>query len=145
MILRDLLEKGEGKMYMVNSSNPTTVIEIDCIILSMQDFIQRFLMYRNWVGYVERNYDYIICRKSKAKNNVLRDGTPRLVSINSNALCVYPTERDLDETKYTFYKTCLFLSKEDACNYVIEKLKRKKMDLNGMINKVNKYKFGVTE
>jgi hypothetical protein len=142
MTLRDLLENGGGTVYVVNSNDPTTVTEFDCIFVSGDDFKQRFPRYNHYLNYYH-NYEYVIARKSKAKNCILYDGTPKFVSITNSALFIFPTQANLDNTRFMFYRAILFTSKEDACNYAIEKIKEKKMKLNSMITKINKFKFDV--
>jgi len=146
MTFRDLLEKGEGHIYLVNKSNPTTVTEMDCVMRTLKAFKDEFSNYSYYVGgYAFNPHEFVIARKSKAKNNVFRNGVPKFVSIANNCLFCYPTQRDLGQAKYEIYGSILFLSKEEACNYVIEKIKRKKLDLNAIINKVNKFKFAIAE
>ena len=144
MTLRDLLEKGEGQAYVVNKNQPTTVTEIDCVMKTQHDFKEAFPIYRNYFFYGNDN-GYILARKSRAKNATHYNGTPRFIYICSGTQFLHPTIRDLDKTKYDCYNCIIFLSKEDACNYVIEKLKKRKMELNGIITKINKFKFNVTE
>jgi hypothetical protein len=149
MTLRDLLEKGEGQLYLVSKSNPTSVTEMDCVMKTFDDFHGQFSNYAYYLNYdynrIIHSREYVIARKSRAKNNVNRNGVPRLVNITNNSFFVYPTQRDLDNTSYDLYSSILFLSKEEACNYVIEKIKKQKQALNAIIVKVNKYKFSVAE
>lgn len=143
MTLRDLLEKGEGTLYMVNKTNPSTVTEIDCVMRSYNAFKEEFTYYAHYLSWY--NQEYVIARKSKAKNNVLHNGQPRFVNIGGYNFFLNPTQRDLDKTRYDNNNSILFLSKEDACDYTISKVKERKQALNAIIVKVNKYKFNVTE
>ena len=143
MTFRDLLEKGEGHIYLVNKVNPTTVTEMDCVMRTFKAFKDEFSNYSYYVG--GYGHEFVIARKSRAKNNVFRNGVPRLVNITNNCFFCYPTQRDLERTKYEIYGSILFLSKEDACNYVIEKIKKRKLELNAIINKINKFKFDIAE
>lgn len=143
MTFRDLLEKGEGHIYLVNKVNPTTVTEMDCVMRTFKAFKDEFSNYSYYVG--GYGHEFVIARKSRAKNNVFRNGVPRFVNITNNCFFCYPTQRDLEQTKYEIYGTILFLSKEDACNYVIEKIKKRKLELNAIINKINKFKFDIAE
>ena len=143
MTLRDLLEKGEGQLYLVNTTSPTTVTEIDCVMTTQSDFEERYPMYRHWFGRWGYNYEYIIGRKSRAKRGVHADGTPRFVNICGSSFFLHPRQNDLDKTKYEFYRAIVFLSKEDACDYVINKVKKRKQELNAIITKINKFKFNV--
>jgi len=149
MTLRDLLEKGEGQLYLVNTNSPTTVTEIDCVMSTQSDFEERYPMYRHWFcgwGYNRfNNYEYIIGRKSRAKRGVHYDGTPRFVNICGSSFFLHPCQNDLDKTKYEFYNAIVFLSKEDACDYVINKVKKRKQELNAIITKINKFKFNVAD
>ena len=146
MTLRDLLEKGEGQLYLVNTNSPTTVTEIDCVMTTQSDFEERYPMYKNWSGgWRFNNYEYIIGRKSRAKHGVHHDGTPRFVNICGSSFFLHPRQNDLDKTKYEFYRTIVFLSKEDACDYVINKVKKRKQELNAIITKINKFKFNVAD
>lgn len=147
MTFRDFLEKGEGHIYLVNKSNPTTVTEMDCVMRTFKAFKENFPSYRHYLGWWGDNhrYEYVIARKSKAKDNVYRGGQPRFVNINNCSMFAYPTHEDLDNTRYNFYNSFLFLSKEDACDYVIDKTKHRKLELNAIINKINKFKFDIAE
>jgi hypothetical protein len=145
MTLRDLLEKGEGTLYVVNKTNPSTVTEIDCVMRSYNAFKEEFTYYAFSLSWYNNNREYVIARKSKAKNNVFRNGQPRFVNISGYNMCLYPTQRDLDKTRYEAYGSIFFLSKEDACDYTINKVKERKQALNAIIVKVNKYKFNVTD
>lgn len=149
MTLRDLLEKGEGQLYLVNTNSPTTVTEIDCVMATQSDFEERYPMYKHWFGgwgYNRfNNYEYIICRKSRAKHGVRHDGTPIFVNICGSNFFLHPRQNDLDKTKYEFYRAIVFLSKEDACDYVINKVKKRKQELNAIITKINKFKFNVAD
>ena len=145
MTLRDLLEKGEGQLYLVNTNSPTTVTEIDCVMTTQSDFVERYPMYKYWFIRWRYNNEYIIGRKSRAKNGVHRDGTPRFVNIFGTSFFLHPRQNDLDKTKYEFYKAIVFLSKEDACDYVINKVKKRKQELNAIITKINKFKFNVAD
>jgi hypothetical protein len=144
MTLRDLLEKGEGTLYVVSKTNPSTVTEIDCVMRSYNAFKEEFNYYIYYLRWYN-NPEYVIARKSKAKNNVLHNGQPRFVNICSYNMFLGITQRDLDKTRYDAYNLIFFLSKEDACDYTISKIKEKKQALNAIIVKVNKYKFNVTE
>lgn len=148
MTFRDLLEQGEGKVYLVNKHNPTKVVELDCVMRAFDAFKEDFPNYRHffiWWGYRDNVYEYVIARKSKAKDNVHRGGQPKLVNINNSAMFAHPTHADLDNTRYNLYNSILFLSKEDACDYVIDKTKHRKLELNAIINKINKFKFDIAE
>jgi hypothetical protein len=144
MTLRDLLEKGEGTLYVVNKTNPSTVTEIDCVMRSYNAFKEEFTYFAHYLRWYH-NQQYVIARKSKAKNNVLRNGQPRFVNISGYNVFLSPTQMDLNKTRYDAYNSIFFLSKEDACDYTISKIKEKKQALNAIIVKVNKYKFNVTE
>ena len=144
MTFKDLLENGGGKAYLVAVKNPTTVTEIDCLITTLEDAKERFRsFYYNWLPYDTK---YILFRKSNAKNSTLRDGTPRLTSLTNAVTKLHLTERDLQETEYTFCNGVytLYLSKDEACDYVINKIKEKKKDLNAIIVKVTNFRFNVT-
>lgn len=148
MTFRDLLEQGEGKAYLVSKHNPTKVVEMDCMMRTFNTFKENFPNYRHclgWWGYRDNMHEYVIARKSKAKDNVHRGGQPRFVNINNCGMFAYPTHEDLDNTRYNFYNSFLFLSKEDACDYVIDKTKHRKLELNAIINKINKFKFDIAE
>jgi hypothetical protein len=107
-------------------------------------FKDEFSNYSYYVGGYNTP-EFVIARKSRAKNNVFSNGVPRFVNITNSCFFCYPTQRYLEQTKYEIYGSILFLSKEDACNYVIEKIKKRKLELNAIINKVNKFKFAIAE
>lgn len=149
MTFRDLLEQGEGKVYLVNKHNPTKVVEMDCVMRAFDAFKEDFPDYSHSFGWRSWNYrdnihEYVIARKSKAKDNVHR-GQPRLVNINNCVMFAHPSRSDLDNTRCNLYNSILFLSKEDACDYVIDKTKHRKLELNTIINKINKFKFDVAD
>lgn len=142
MTIGEFLEKGEGKIWVVKKNNPVNVSEIDGIAMSKKTAVERHYFYFGW--YEERqNFQYVLARKSKDKKRTRRDGFPSVVCINNAMAYVAFDANDLDKTKLEKYGYFIFFNKEDACDYVIEKIKQKKLQLNSYILKVNKMKFSI--
>ena len=142
MTFKDLIDKGEGTIYLVKKGNPTTVSEIDCICVSKKVAYQRDYFYYSFHYYSHPDNEYIIARKSKDKKRILY-GYPLAVSISSSTEFIELTRNNFNETKHSTDKYIVFLDKEEACNYVIDKIKRKKLELNGKIIAINKLKFSI--
>lgn len=140
MTFKEIVEKGEAKIYIVKKNSPINVTEIDCIAVTKQTAKERNYFYFGW--YEDRqNFQFILARKSKNKRMVRRDGAPSVVSINCMLSYAPLTLQDLDNTRLQRYNYIIFANKDDACDYVIDKIKRKKLELNSYILKVNKLKF----
>lgn len=142
MTFRDLLEKGEGTIYLVNIKKPFKVEVYDSLIMTKGEFYNR---YQNHLGYYREPNDpqnVRILRKSHDKRCNTINGYPRPVEFSSVCanLTVLPTE--LDKSVHKSWKVIAFTNKDDACDYVIDKIKRQKLEFNAMLIKANKLKFG---
>lgn len=142
MTFEDLIEKGEGKIYVVKKDNPTRVGEIDCVAVTKKVASERRYFYFGWDFNRDLRSQFILARKSKAKNNVRHDGLPHVVYITSNIPYIQLTNNEkinssIEESGYLFY-----LDKEEACDYAINKIKHRKLELNACIININKLKFG---
>ncbi len=84
-----------------------------------------------------------MARKSKDKRRVRRDGIPSVVHISSTLSYVPFKDGDLNKTRTSRYEYIIFLDKEEACDYVIGKIKQRKLELNSYIIKLNKMKFSI--
>lgn len=143
MTFKDLLEKGEGTIYLVNIKKPFKVEVYDSLIMTKGEFYNR---YQNRLGYYREPYDpqnVRILRKSHDKRCNTINGYPRPVEFSSvcSNLTVLPTE--LDNSVHKSWKVIAFTNKEEACDYVIEKIKRQKLELNAMLLNANKLKFSI--
>ena len=146
MTFEDLIEKGEGKIYMVKKDSPTRVTEIDCIAITKNAARERGYFYFGWY-YPNNNWAglFILAKKSKAKKNIRYDGLPSVVSITSNIPYVELTNDEkinssIEKSGYLFY-----LDKEEACDYAINKIKHRKLELNACIMNINRLKFSIAE
>lgn len=144
MTFRDLYEKGEGKVYLVKAKYPTSVIEVVSILVTKEVATQRNYFYFGWY---ERNrpFSFVLARKSLDKRRTRRDGLPSVVDFNSCISYIALNLADLDRNKIEYDGYIIFLDKEAACDYVIDKTKRRKLELNAIINKINKFKFDIAE
>lgn len=146
MTFKDLIEKGEGKIYIVKKDNPTRVTEIDCIAVTKNVAKERNYFYFGWHHSPNNWTDiFILAKKSKAKNNVRHDGLPNVVCITS---CIPYVELTNDEKINTSIERSgylIYLDKEEACDYAINKIRHRKLELNGCIVKINKLKFSIAE
>ena len=143
MKIADLIDKGEGKIYVVKKIAPTNVTEIECIAVTKEVAKQRNYFW-GWYGW-NRDFQFMLARKSKDKKRVRRDGYPTVVYISSTLPYIKVTFQDLDKTRLEINGYIIFLDKDEACDYVIEKVKHRKLELNGIITKVNKFKLSITE
>ena len=142
MTVGEFLEKGEGKIWVVKKTNPLNVSEIDGIAMTKKTAVERHYFYFGW--YEERqNFQYVLARKSKDKKRTRRDGFPSVVCINNTIMYVAFGANDLNKTRLEQCGNLVFFNKEDACDYVIEKIKQKKLQLNSYILKANKIKFSI--
>lgn len=142
MTFRDLYEKGEGKVYLAKAKYPTSVIEVVSILVTKEVATQRNYYYFGWY---ERNrpFSFVLARKSLDKRRTRRDGLPSVVDFNSCISYIALNLADLNRNKIEYDGYIIFLDKEAACDYVVDKIKRKKLKLNGQILKINKLKFSL--
>ena len=146
MTFKDLIEKGEGKIYMVNKDNPTRVTEIDCVAVTKSVASERHYFYFGWYdSYNAWNEIFILARKSKAKKNVRRDGIPSVVFMNPNTPYIELSNNEKINSSIERSGKLFYLDKEEACDYAINKIKHKKLKLNSCIVNINKFKFSITE
>lgn len=149
MTFKDLLEKGEGTIYLVNIKNPYKVEVYDALIMTMGEYYNRYEKYLNdhyWGRFRKppQNPEYIVIkRKSHDKRNNMVNGYPRTVDFNGICSRVVLTPHDLSKASISYIKTIAFVNKEEACDYVIEKIKRQKLELNAMLLNANKLKFSI--
>lgn len=142
MTFREILEKGEGNIYIAKKCNPVRVSEIECIAVTKQVAKERNYFYFGW--YEDRqNFQYILARKSKDKRRARRDGIPSVIYMNSSIPYVSFNNEDLVKTKLERNGYIVFTNKDDACDYVINQIKRRKLELNSYITKLNKMKFSI--
>lgn len=147
MTFRELIEKGEGNIYLVNKNNPIRVTPVECVAVTKQQARDR----RYFWLYYDYNYrqvePFLICKKSKAKTPNRR-AYPNVVYMSNNIPYVGIEGQDLESEKIerrNYLNYIIFLNKEDACDYVINAIKRKKLELNSHIVKANKLKFSITD
>ena len=146
MTFKDLLEKGEGTIYLVSIKNPYKVEVYDVVILTRGEYHDRYVAYGYWAEYYRRPdnpNDIIIKRKSHNKRNNMINGHPRLVDFSGLCSCITLRPTELDSTSYKSLGVIAFTNKEEACDYVIDKIKRKKLEYNGMLLNANKLKFSL--
>ena len=142
MTFREILEKREGNIYIAKKYNPVRVSEIECIAVTKQVAKERNYFYFGW--YEDRqNFQYILARKSKDKRRARRDGIPSVIYMNSSIPYVSFNNEDLVKTKLERNGYIVFTNKDDACDYVINQIKRRKLELNSYITKLNKMKFSI--
>ena len=144
MTFEEFLEKGEGNIYIAKKYNPVRVSEIECIAVTTQVAKQRNYFYFGWYE-TRQNYQYILAKKSKDKRRVRHDGIPSVVYINSVVPYMPFNNDDLGQNRLEKNGYIVFTSKDDACNYVIDQIKRKKLELNKYILAVNKLKFNLED
>ena len=143
MTFREFIEKGEGNICIARKDNPINVTEIECVAVSKKVAMERHYFYFGW--YEQRQtFQYILARKSKDKRRGRRDGYPSVVYISGAISFIKIEENDLDKSKIEMYGSyVIFLDKEEACDYVINKIKQRKLELNKSIIKINKLKFSL--
>lgn len=145
MTFKDLLEKGEGTIYLVNIKKPYKVEVYDSLIMTRGEFHERYENNGYWTYYrrPDNPEDIILKRKSHDKRNNMRNGHPRPVDFSGLCSCITLRPTELDSTSYKSWGVIAFTEKEDACDYVIDKIKRKKLEYNGMLLNANKLKFSL--
>ena len=145
MKFKDLLEKGEGTIYLVSIKKPYKVEVYDSLIMTRGEFYERYENNGYWTHYrkPDRPENIILKRKSHDKRNSMRNGHPRPVDFSSMCNCIDLSPRELDKTSHKSWGVIAFTEKEEACDYVIDKIKRKKLEYNGMLLNANKLKFSL--
>jgi hypothetical protein len=145
MTFKDLLDKGEGTIYLVNIKKPYKVEVYDSLIMTRGEFHERYENNGYWTYYrrPDNPEDIILKRKSHDKRNNMRNGHPRPVDFSGFCSCITLRPTELDSTSYKSWGVIAFTNKEDACDYVIDKIKRKKLEYNGMLLNANKLKFSL--
>jgi len=143
MKFKDLKER-ESTVYMVSRKNPSSLTEMTCFVITKETArLRNYFYYWRWGN---RDADeFILVRKSLNKRSVRRDGHPSVVYITNDTQYLPLSDNDLNKGKYEDYRHIFFLDKKAACDYIIDKIKRKKLELNATIIKINKLKFSIAE
>jgi hypothetical protein len=142
MTFREIFENRGGFVYAFKKDNPTDIKEYKVGLVTTDEYNITIFRTFWWMGNVDIDvHQYALFRVSTAKRN-----GDRLVPIcfNGQITNIGLTRNEIDGKHLEKGGWVFSASKEDACDYIINTLKHKKLELNASIIKFNNLKFGIT-
>lgn len=144
MTINEFKSNRIGQVWMVNTNKPYTVMEFKGIISDVGTIRREYPWsglshyYFDGFRYEEfRDNDIVLSKLSNAK----KQNRIKFVNISSWIRHIKIDPNILNNEKIESNNHIFFFNKKDAYGYVIEKIKRKKLELNALIIKAREKRF----